>query len=156
MRYCIYSEKQREQNMTDTFRIDNISFGDLSSEVLAEMFTDGRLASHFLERQLCEWYPHLTFVNKKGYDHVDANGNRYDQKCFTNQGLKFAPSSMYGAGRKVNLEEAVKHIEQTQYICCDITEFPVVRVKFATGKELLEDYPNCSIKKSEREKFFNE
>lgn len=140
----------------DTFTIDNISFGSLSSEVLAEMFTDGRLASHFLERQLCEWYPYLQFVDKKGYDHIDEEGNLYDQKCFTKGGLTFSPSNMAGKGRVFNKEEAHSHAKNITYICCDITEFPTVRVKFAKGADLIEDYPNCKISYSKRSEFFNE
>ena len=29
---------------------------------------------HFIERQLEIWYPWLTFVDEKGYDHVDQDG----------------------------------------------------------------------------------
>ena len=47
--------------MTDTYHIRNISFGDLEKDDIHDILKDGRLASHFLERQLEVWYPHLTF-----------------------------------------------------------------------------------------------
>ena len=43
-----------------------VSFGDLPLETIVEILTDGRIASHFLERQLERWFPELTFVNAKG------------------------------------------------------------------------------------------
>ena len=49
-------ELQRSNHSFDEWKIDNISFGDLSNNELSDMFTDGRLASHFLERQLTKWY----------------------------------------------------------------------------------------------------
>ena len=61
-----------------------VSFGDLSQKIVDDLLKDGRLASHFLERQLEIWFPDLTFVNGKGYDHVRKNSDiLYDQKCFT-------------------------------------------------------------------------
>ena len=88
--------------MTDTYRIRNISFGDLEKDDIHDILKDGRLASHFLERQLEVWYPHLTFVDGRGHDHIDEDGNLYDQKCFTKGGLAFAPSNMIGKGRSIN------------------------------------------------------
>jgi len=135
--------------------ITDISFGDLSQIELAEMFTDGRLASHFLERQLTKWYPELDFVDKKGYDHVDGNGHKYDQKCFTKGGLGFAPSHMGGKGRVFVEEEAHNHAKNITYICCDVVDFPVVRVKFAEGCDLIKNYPKCKIPFKDRKEFFN-
>lgn len=141
--------------MVDTFTIDNISFGDLSQDELAVMFTDGRLASHFLERQLTKWYPFLEFVDKRGYDHIDNEEQKYDQKCFTKGGLGFAPSHMGGKGRVFNKEEAHAHAKDIIYICCDVVDFPTVRVKFAKGEELIQEFPKCKIAYSKREEFFN-
>ena len=149
-------EAQRSNNSCDTFVVRNISFGSLTQEELAQMFTDGRLASHFLERQLTKWYPDLTFVDKKGYDHLDEQGNKYDQKCFTKGGLGFAPSHMGGKGRVFVQEEAHEHAKDITYICCDVVDFPTVRVKFAKGSDLIEDFPKCRIPFSKRQEFFGE
>ena len=140
--------------MVDTFTVENISFGDLNQDELAKMFTDGRLASHFLERQLEIWYPKLTFVDGKGYDHIDEEGNLYDQKCFTKGGLAFAPSNMIGGSRSINEEVATEHCKDITYIACDIIDFPTVRVKFVKGSDLMKEYKNFKIPKSQREKFF--
>jgi len=138
-----------------TFNLDgSISFGTLSEDVIHEMFKDGRLASHFLERQLEKWFPELTFVNAKGYDHVDGKGVKYDQKCFTKGGLKFMPSTMIGAGRSLNEEVAQAHANEINYIACDIVDFPIVRVLFKSGADLVAKYPKCSIPFKDRADFF--
>jgi len=141
--------------MTQTFTIDNVSFGDLTKEQCNDILTDGRLASHFLERQLEIWYPYLTFVDGKGHDHVDTDGNLYDQKCFTKGGLAFAPSNMIGKGRSIDEAVATNHCKDIIYICCDIIDFPTVRVKFVTGKELMKDYPKFKVPHKDREVFFS-
>lgn len=141
--------------MTQTFTIDNVSFGDLTKEQCNDILTDGRLASHFLERQLEIWYPYLTFVDGKGHDHVDTDGNLYDQKCFTRGGLAFAPSNMIGKGRSIDEAVATKHCKDIIYICCDIIDFPTVRVKFVTGEELMKDYPKFKVPYKDREVFFS-
>ena len=41
--------------MVDTYEIQNVSFGDLKQEAIHDILKDGRLASHFLERQLEIW-----------------------------------------------------------------------------------------------------
>jgi hypothetical protein len=127
------------------FTLDNVSFGTLPNEIIYDMFKDGRLASHFLERQLEQWFPELTFVNAKGYDHLDEDGVMFDQKCFTKGGLKFMPSTMIGAGRSLDEEVAQAHANEINYICCDIVDFPSVRVVFKRGSDLVAEYPKCSI-----------
>ena len=78
------------------------TFGTLSQKCVNNLFTDGRHASGFLELQLEQWFPELTFVDGKGYDHVDVTGKKYDAKCFTKGGAKFCPSVMLGAGRSID------------------------------------------------------
>lgn len=133
----------------------NAAFGDLPTSVLEEILKDGRLASHFLERQLEVWFPELTFVNAKGYDHVRKGSDiLYDQKCFTKGGLTFAPSKMLGAGRKIVFEEAHAHANTIDYIACDIIDFPKVRVRFCKGSDLVKKYPSCKVKHTQRDEFF--
>ena len=142
-------------NKNYNFKI-NATFGDLPTSVLEEVLKDGRLASHFLERQLEVWFPELTFVNAKGYDHVRKGSDiLYDQKCFTKGGLGFAPSKMLGAGRKINIEEAHAHANTIDYIACDITEFPKVVVRFVKGSNLVKKYPSCLVKVKQRAEFFD-
>jgi hypothetical protein len=130
-------------------------FGNLTKETVQEVLKDGRLASHFLERQLEVDFPELIFVNAKGYDHIRKNSDiLYDQKCFTKGGLRFAPSSMIGAGRKIDFNEAHAHAKTIDYIACDIVDFPKVRVRFVKGTDLVEKYPSCQVKFNQREELF--
>jgi len=141
--------------MTDSYIIEDITFGSLTKEQIDSIFTDGRIASHFLERQLEIWYPKLTFVDGRGHDHVDEEGNLYDQKCFTKGGLAFAPSNMIGKGRSIDEEIAYNHCKDIIYICCDIVEFPKVRVRFVSGSDLLKLYPKFKIPFKDRDTFFS-
>ena len=143
---------QIELNKTYTYECD-ATFGTLSQEKVNKLFTDGRRASGFLEIQLEEWFPNLTFVDGKGYDHVDTDGLKYDAKCFTRGGSKFCPSGMLGMGRKVNEEELWEHAENMIYIFTDVVEFPKVQVRFVKGSDLTQ-YTKGSIPFSHRNALF--
>ena len=90
------------------FEIENFEFGGLSRDECIECFRDGRVNSHFAERQLTKWFPTLTHKKAKAMI----------------------------------------------YICCDITSFPKMKVKFAKGSDLIKSYPNCKISKTKRKDFF--
>lgn len=143
-----------EYEKTYNFHIDDIKFGELDKEALVEVFKDGRVASHFLERHLPIWFPSLVHVaGCKDHDHIDADGKKYDAKNFTRAGgLKFMPSNMLGTGRKYNYRECREKIMKLdlRYIACDIVDFPQVRVKFFKGEDLLKRYPKGSVSKSNR------
>ena len=148
--YSIKLNKTYEFDLTDT-----MSFGDIKTERLYEFFKDGRNASFMLEEQLVHWFTDLTRVEgNKDHDHFDSKGVLYDAKNFTKGGLKFMPSNQLGAGRKFN--ESVAHTKAGKliYICCDIVDFPKVRVIFKSGKDLIKSYPKCSIPKKDRELLF--
>jgi hypothetical protein len=141
-------------NHTYEFIIDNVAFGDLTKEQCYKLLKDGRLSSHFLEKQLEIWFPELTFVDGRGHDHIDESGQKYDQKCFTKGGLGFAPSKMGGVGRVFVQEEAHEHAKEIIYIACDITEFPNLLVRFERGSDLLVKYPRCQVPYKHRLEFF--
>jgi hypothetical protein len=144
-------------NKVYNFQVENFEFGGLSRDACIEIFKDGRVASHFLERQLTIWFPTLTHIKGcKDHDHIDADGVKYDAKNFTKRGLIFMPSNQMGAGRKFNESVAHEKAKKLIFICCDIVDFPIVRVKFADGAELAKQYPTCKIKKGDREEFFND
>ena len=145
-----------ELNKAFKFLIEDFSFGTLSQERLVNIGRDGRVASHLLEPQLEDWFPELTHVaGCKGYDHYDQTGQLYDAKNFTKNGLKFMPSNQIGSGRKFCFETTKEHASDLIYICCDIVEFPEIRVVFKDGKDLLEEYPNGMVSKGQREDLFS-
>jgi hypothetical protein len=141
-----------ELNKVYEFECD-ANFGTLSQNCVNKLFTDGRRASGFLELQLEQWFPELTFVDGKGYDHVDNNGNKYDAKSFTKGGAKFCPSVMLGAGRSVDEEKLWKHANDMIYIFCDIIDFPVVRIIYKRGCDLIQ-YSKGSIPFGDRDVLF--
>tara|TARA_R100000995_G_scaffold73781_1_gene42640 strand:+ start:951 stop:1400 length:450 start_codon:yes stop_codon:yes gene_type:complete len=145
-----------EKNKTYEFSLKGrTSFGSISESRMYDLLKDGRLASFFLEEQLQHWFPELTRIEgNKDHDHVDTSGNKYDAKNFTKNGLKFKPSNQLGQGRTFNAEIAHNKARKLCYICCDIVEFPRVRVKFVDGADLINEYPKCEIPKGQREVLF--
>lgn len=134
---------------------ETITFGNISPERLYEFFKDGRNASFMLEEQLTHWFPELTRIEgNKDHDHIDEEGNLYDAKNFTKNGLNFMPSNQIGAGRKFDPEASYEKANKLIYICCDIVDFPRVRIVFKQGSELIKTNPNCKIPKTEREVLF--
>ena len=129
-------------------------FGLLDLEETYEVFRDGRVSCHFLERDIAKIFPELTWVNKTGYDHIDKSGQKYDAKNFTKNGFRFMPSNQIGEGRAFDQEKSHAHAKDLIYICCDIVEFPRVRMIFKTGSGLTQEYPLCHISQSKREVLF--
>jgi len=149
----IESDRVYNFDLSGTF-----SFGNLSTTMLIEIYKDGRVASHLLERQLVSWFPELKHIKGcKDHDHVNRNDEDilYDAKNFTmSSGCKFLPSSMIGTGRKFNEERFLFKTEKMNYIICDIVDFPKVSVIFKKGSELASQYPKGTIMKSERGELF--
>ncbi len=135
--------------------VDKMSFGDIKIERLYEFFKDGRNASFMLEEQLIHWFPELIRIEgNKDHDHIGKNGVKYDAKNFTKGGLNFMPSNQIGAGRKFDSVIAYEKANKLVYICCDIIDFPKVRVIFKEGKDLVKQFPNCKVSKTNREVLF--
>jgi len=144
-------------NKIYNFNLDIPKIGDLTKEEINQVFQDGRSASPVLEMQLVKWFSELTHVSGcKDHDHLDKQGNKYDAKNFTKNGLRFMPSKMIGVGRAFNKIEFHKKAKSLTYIVCDIKEFPNIKVVFKSGKELIKEYPNGSVGPSKRKEFFND
>jgi len=144
-----------ECNKVFEFSLENIQFAYLSREEVFNILSDGRVSSHFLEKLLEKWFPELVHVDKKGYDHIDSFNFKYDQKCFTFNGLKFMPSNQIGQGRKFDIEKSHIHAQEITYICCSVYDLPTVRVIFKKGRDLVRDFPQCQIKFNDRSYLFN-
>jgi len=134
-----------------------VAFGDLPQEKLYKLFTDGRVASKFLEHHLPLWFPEIQYVDGQGFDHVKIdNGRKFDLKGFTPRGACYAPSEMLGKGRKIIVEKVHEHAQHIDYIFSDITEFPQVRIIFKHGTDLVRDFPSTKIKKNQRDQLFSD
>jgi len=142
-------------NKTYNFTIDNFAFGNLTRDEMIDVFRDGRFVSPLMERELTKLFPALKHVTgNKDHDHVDDKGNLYDAKNFTKNGLKFKPSNQLGQGRAFNATIAHQKASKLIYICCDIIDFPNVRVRFIEGANLVKRYPLCEVPKSHRSVLF--
>jgi hypothetical protein len=132
-----------------------VQFGALPLPLLHKLFKDGRVASKFLEHHLPEWFTEFKFVDCKGYDHVrESDGLRIDLKGFTARGACYAPSEMLGKGRKIDLDQVHAHAQEIDYVFSDITEFPVVRLVFKRGQDLVREFPSTKIKPNQRDQLF--
>lgn len=134
-----------EFNKTYHFHVDSVSFADLNQEELSTLFSDGRVASHFIEIQITKWFPELKRKEiKRGRaksDHIGTNNVIYEMKNFTKYGCKFMPSYMYGGSRKFNFDEFNKLAQDTKYIVCDIRNFPSIKIIFKSGNDIVTLFP---------------
>jgi hypothetical protein len=146
-----------ELDTTFTHCIENFGFGDLPIDETIEIYKDGRVFSHFIEKWMAKHFP-LTHVGGcKKYDFVDNTypDTKYDEKTFTKGGCNFCPSNMLGQGRK--FDEAIfreKTIGMIFAIVSNI-QFPRIKIKFMRGANLIKMYPKGHIPLKDHDKFFN-
>jgi len=143
-------------NVTFTHALTNISFDNLPQDVINDIMKDGRPFSHFIEKWISLNYPLRHIGGCKPYDFIDENftETKYDEKTFTKNGCKFCPSNMLGQGRvfdRAMFEEKTKKL-----IFCIVSNvtFPIIKIKFVRGIELLQKYPNGIIPFREHDDLF--
>jgi hypothetical protein len=144
-------------NKTFIFNLVDYSFGNLPSQMIIEIFKDGRPFSHFIEKWLSVNFHLLHIGGCKAYDFVDENDEniKYDQKTFTIRGCKFMPSNMIGEGRKFDKEIFETKAQKLNYIIVSNVNFPEIKIKFVKGTDLINTYPNGTIPSKDFIKFFN-
>lgn len=153
----MYSYTMIKYNKTYKYTIQNVSFGNLSRAALIRIFKDGRYVSPLIEEHLTIWFPGLTRIEgNKDHDHVDKKGIIYDAKNFTKNGMMFMPSNQIGASRKYDPKITEQKANKLIYICCDVVDFPDVKVRFIPGKQLIKSYPKAKVPYGERDSFFGE
>jgi hypothetical protein len=145
-------------NKTIDRRIDNVSFDTLPVEVITELFKDGRIFSHFIERILAQDYGLKHVTGCKGHDIVDPSNPdiKYEQKTFTGNGCKFMPSNMIGQGRQFNKEVFIEKSKNLIYVIVSNVKFPLLKIRFVKGSELATEYPSGEIKLKDHDKFFTD
>jgi hypothetical protein len=144
-------------NITYIYNLAEFSFGNLSSQMIIEIFKDGRPFSHFIEKWLSLNFDLIHIGGCKAYDFVDENDEniKYDQKTFTVRGCKFMPSNMIGEGRKFDKEIFETKAQNLNYIIVSNVNFPEIKIKFVKGTDLINTYPNGVIPSKDFIKFFN-
>ena len=147
-----------DYNYEETYEFDltgKVQFGDLSIDEVHELFRDGRVASKFIEKHVPLWFDKLVFVDKTGYDHIDSITDRkFDLKGFTKNGASYAPSTMLGAGRRIDKVKLHEHAISIDYIFSDITQFPKLKLRFVRGETLVETFPSGKIGSDQHSKIF--
>lgn len=144
-------------NKTFIFNLVDYSFGNLPSQMIIDIFKDGRPFSHFIEKWLSLNFELIHIGGCKAYDFVDENDEniKYDQKTFTIRGCKFMPSNMIGEGRKFDKEIFETKAQNLTYIIVSNVNFPEIKIKFVKGTDLINTYPNGVIPSKDFIKFFN-
>lgn len=147
-------------NKTFIFNLVDYSFGNLPSQMIIDIFKDGRPFSHFIEKWLSLNFELIHIGGCKAYDFVDENDEndeniKYDQKTFTLRGCKFMPSNMIGEGRKFDKEIFETKAQNLNYIIVSNVNFPEIKIKFVKGTDLINTYPNGVIPSKDFIKFFN-
>jgi hypothetical protein len=143
-------------NTTVTKLIANYSFGTLSTEVLNNLFKDGRIAAHFMEEMLAQDFGLTRIPGCQDHDLVDPSDTslRYEEKTFTRNGCKIVPSNMLGQGRHFNQEVFEKKASGLIYAIVSVVNFPEIKIRFVRGIDLLPLYPKGEITLSQHEDFF--
>lgn len=151
------SECSVELNKTFTHTISNYTFGNLSKRECIDLYKDGRVFSHFIEKWICKNYP-LTHVNGcKGHDFTDNNDPTiiYDEKTFTKNGCNYTPSNMLGQGRVFDKEVFEEKSKKMIFCIVSNLRFPEIKIRFVSGVELLSKFPKGKIPLSKFIKFFH-
>lgn len=96
-----------------------------------EYLTDGRRVSFIIERRLKWENPGWKLAPSEGagYDLLDPDGNMWEVRSITRQGVYFNPSNQVGSGRMFNEDGFTAKLSGIKgFILSDIVEFPVVDV----------------------------
>lgn len=144
-------------NKTFIYNLTDYNFGNLPSQMIIEIFKDGRPFSHFIEKWLSLNFELIHIGGCKAYDFVDTNDEniKYDQKTFTLRGCKYMPSNMVGEGRKFDKEIFENKAKNLNYIIVSNVNFPEIKIKFVKGVDLIVDYPTGKIPSKDLVKFFD-
>tara|TARA_Y100000389_G_scaffold199071_1_gene236756 strand:+ start:1838 stop:2299 length:462 start_codon:yes stop_codon:yes gene_type:complete len=145
-------------NTTTVHTITKFGFCGLTRSACIEVFKDGRVFSHFIEKWLAMHYLIDHVPGCKSHDFTDRVNTEilYDEKTFTKSkgGCRFCPSSMIGAGRKFDKAKHEEHCSKLIFCFVSNINFPEIKVKFVPGIELMQQYPKGYIPLRDHDLFF--
>lgn len=136
--------------------IGNVSFGSFPQEVLNELFRDGRISSHFMERHVAYKFGLKHIPGCKTHDMEDPSDSsiKYEEKTFTAGGCKIMSSSMIGTGRNFNATTFQERAKRLIYVIVSVVNFPEIKIRFFKGEDLALQFPNGEIKFSQHDALF--
>jgi len=143
-------------NTTFTHTLSNIGFDYLPQDVVNNIMKDGRVFSHLIEKWISLEYPLEHIEGCQAYDFIDGNfpETKYDEKTFTKNGCKFCPSNMLGQGRVFDREIFEEKTKKLIFCIVSNVNFPIIKIRFVRGIELLQRYQNGIIPFREHDDFF--
>ena len=122
------------------FDVELLSRGmNITSEEVVQYFTDGRRVSFLLERRIAREIMEGTLAQSEGaaWDVVDANGDKWEVRSLSRQGVYFCPSYMVGSGRAFDEQGFLKKLDEIKgYAVSDIECFPDVPVWLVESEEV--------------------
>jgi hypothetical protein len=147
-----------EFNKTFITTITNYGFHTLSQKVVNNIYKDGRVFSHFMEHQLAQDFGLTHVTGCKGHDLTDPENSdiQYEQKTFTKKGCKLMPSNMIGTGRKFDKGKFIEKATKLNYIVVSNIEFPIIKIKFVSGSDIISRFPNGKIFIKDHDAFFTD
>ncbi|MBU2638209.1 MAG: hypothetical protein KJ955_04500 [Nanoarchaeota archaeon] len=120
-------------------------------------FTDGRRVSFLIERRIAYEIMRGTIAGSEGagYDVIDKEGNKWEVRSISKDGVYFCPSYMVGSGRAFEEVGFLNKMEKIKgYILSDITQFPDIPF-WIVPKELVQGWwneeklgKNCKISRT--------
>jgi hypothetical protein len=132
----------------------------LRQDDVREYFTDGRRVSFILERRIAREVLKGDVAESEGtgYDVIDLQGEKWEVRSVSQDGVYFCPSYMVGSGRSFNERGFFEKLDEIEgYILSDIEEFPKVPFWIITKDRVREWYDNGDLGKTtkiSRKKFY--
>jgi hypothetical protein len=124
-------------------------YGDISTNILHEVFKDGRITGLLVEHLLDKEFRNLTKAGGSGeaFDLFESTTRKvYECKSSKDAPFDIAPSSMKGSGRRFDRSECETRILAVDgVILCQLDNFPVL--EFAVVR-IPEDLDLVTIKNS--------
>ncbi len=111
-------------------------------------FTDGRRVSFLLERRLAYevFHGELAPSEGAGYDLLDAQGDKWEARSITKDGIYFCPSYMVGSGRSFKKRGFLAKLDEIKgYIVSDIESFPDIPFWIITADQVREWWESSKL-----------
>ena len=122
------SEREFKMGVVYDHHIDNISFGNISQNVLVEKFKDGRVFGLIAEIFVATTFNNLICSgDNKTYWDVQTTDNldKFEVRVLTRNGVDFLPSKMKGIGREFNQDGFYEKLNLIKgFIIVDIRNLP--------------------------------
>lgn len=137
-----------EYNSVYISTIENYIIGSITKEQSIAYWQDGRHSGEWMEMEVCNRHTNLNHVTgQKAYDATIIGGNipvegvtKVEIRTFTAGGSNLQSSGDIGSGRSLDETKFMLKINSTDYLICDIRNFPYIEYVLTSGKTLQAKY----------------